>query len=116
MGANRGYQVVKLDLGAISLKRSRKNAKKCKVSELGPRINHQVEQSLQVLPVGILNHDPTLPATGDHPNLGIEPIAEGPFDLQNPRIPRRYRIVDRLHHWVLNLTQTPYKILDLSHR
>ena len=54
--------------------------------------SHQVEQALQVFPVGVLNHDPTLPTTGIYPYLGIEPVAESLFDLQNPCIPCQYRI------------------------
>lgn len=86
------------------------------IDPLNRSTTHQFEQSLQVLLVGVLNHNPTLPTTGDHPNLGIESVAEGPFDLQNACIPCRYRIVERLHHWILNLIQAPYKILDLSYR
>ena len=61
-------------------------------SRITKSTNHQVKQSLQVFPVGVLDHDPTLPTTGNHPNLGIEPVAESSFDLQNPCIPCRYRI------------------------
>ena len=56
-------------------------------SPINTSTTHQFEQSLQVFPVGVLDHDPTFPTTGDHPNLGIEPIAESPFDLQNSCIP-----------------------------
>ena len=87
------------------------------INPLNRSTTHQFEQSLQVLPVGVLNHNPTLPTTGDHPNPGIESVAESPFNLQNARIPCwRFRIVDRLQHWILNPIQAPYKILDLPYR